>query len=563
MSEKPAAVGRLLPGLAVVEVGDGIAVTGGLRRQYFRGKAAKQVLPKLLRLLDGTHEREDICRELGLTDGQLRKALSVLDERDLLEYSTTPWPQTTPSEEAVAYYARIKAGAGYRETSDLTNRLNRSRVTVIGDEDATEPMIHDLIASGVGSVEHGRSVVLDETALAFAGTDLTIAVWTGRRSDAMTTSAVAEASRKGTPVLRVHLGVTHVELGPYLVPGYSVCLQCLDKGRSEATWDIQPSRPVKPGLREAMMGLAGAEAVSVLVGGAGLKLARHITTLSLNELQMSRYLVTPYPECDACGMTGTGHAPSTDTVAVQQYDWAVQGTLPMLQPRLTNSQLDRLEKLENERTPFYSHPRWPLPEGSPPVVGSLNQEAMLPSSAAVEEKEFAELLRRVGGLRQGVGEPAGQRWTPNGGNLASVELYMARNKGAGQLPQFALRYDDIDHALIAVHPKTVTVADVCSATDLPTGEPYFAVVVLVAALGRLSRKYEAFSYRLVHLDAGVAMTQLDAVAAGYGWQTTWAATWDERAAALMGLDPREQLVTGVVGIGIPHKKQRDGGSTCR
>ncbi|MFW6692191.1 nitroreductase family protein [Streptomyces sp. MAR4 CNX-425] len=563
MSETTSAVGRLLPGVAVVEVEDGVAVTGGPRRQHFRGKAAKQVLPGLLRLLDGTHSRDDICQTLGLTSMQLAKALSVLDHRGLLDHAPGLVRSTGLTDAAAAYYSRVRSMAGYRETSDLTADLADSRVVVIGGDDVAAPMAQDLVGSGVGTVVHVPRIPPGGSRALFEGTGLAVVVWTGHEADGTAETAVAAAGMQGTPVLRVLLGADHLEFGPYLLPGYSVCLACLERGRHEAGWDLPASRPVTNGTLQTAVGLAAAQAVSFLLGGVGLVLDQRIVRTSVDSARMTHVLATPYPGCQPCGTTGIGDEPTPESSAVQLYEWAVRGAPLVLQSRQSRSQAEQFTALESERPRLSSHPGWLLPEGSPPVSDGSGAEEDGPVPAANAAETFGELLRRVGGLRKGDGERPTQRWTPSGGNLGSVELYVVGDTGRADLPEVAFRYDDIEHRLIAVRPDLVTVDDLLTATDLRPGESYDAVIALVAAFGRTSQKYRAFAHRLAHLDAGVAMTQLDTVAAGYGWQTAWAESWDEKATELLGLHAREQLITAIAGIRHQPDTQDSGGSSCR
>ncbi len=85
---------------------------------------------------------------------------------------------------------------------------------------------------------------------------------------------------------------------------------------------------------------------------------------------------------------------------------------------------------------------------------------------------------------------------------------------------------------------------------------------MTADLARAAAKYGALAYHLVHLDAGAALAQLGAAAAGYGLRACPLPRWD---AGLLGrlllLDPDADPVTAVAALkepisGQPHQLVR-------
>jgi hypothetical protein len=64
-------------------------------------------------------------------------------------------------------------------------------------------------------------------------------------------------------------------------------------------------------------------------------------------------------------------------------------------------------------------------------------------------------------------------------------------------------------------------------------------------------KYGDFAYRLAHLDAGCAATQLASVCQGYGLAVTYAAGWDDRLSGLLELYRGGEIITAVAGLHHP------------
>ncbi|MFE2355009.1 hypothetical protein [Streptomyces parvulus] len=128
-----------------------------------------------------------------------------------------------------------------------------------------------------------------------------------------------------------------------------------------------------------------------------------------------------------------------------------------------------------------------------------------------------------------------------------MELYLLTPSGFAELPGNVFRYDDLAHRLIALRADPLHLPDVLADTDLDA-DGLDAVMVFAAAHGRLARKYEEFAYRLAHLDAGCAATQLSAVSTARGLTVRFATRWSEAFADLLDLSPDVQYVTAVAGL---------------
>jgi SagB-type dehydrogenase family enzyme len=173
-------------------------------------------------------------------------------------------------------------------------------------------------------------------------------------------------------------------------------------------------------------------------------------------------------------------------------------------------------------------------------------------------------MRLVGGIRTAAGETSHpleadgflSRWAPTGGNLASVELFAITGSQIFGLPGNVFKYDDQEHAVVAVRRDAVSLPELVAATDLAV-EQADLLLVFVAALGRLGQKYGEFCLRLAHLDAGCAALQLAVVAPELRLKAAFAASWSPAVAAELELDPEAELVTAIAGITIQGGDQWD------
>jgi SagB-type dehydrogenase family enzyme len=165
--------------------------------------------------------------------------------------------------------------------------------------------------------------------------------------------------------------------------------------------------------------------------------------------------------------------------------------------------------------------------------------------------DLSTLLRHTAGLRDPEPSAApGQvsRWAPTGGNLGSVQAYLLALDVAGLDPGWYF-YQRGDHSLARI--RAVSAVDDVAATVCPVlaSRPMAALVVLTGALGVLAEKYHDFAYRLMCLDAGVALAQLAALADEHGLTAEFADRWDDTALSeALRVDADGEPVTAVIAL---------------
>ncbi|MFF7449635.1 MULTISPECIES: TOMM precursor leader peptide-binding protein [unclassified Streptomyces] len=555
---------KLIPGIMALPADGRLVIAGTPRRQVLRGKTATQVVPRILPLLDGTRTEEEIVRELGAPRGQFDRVVAALDSCGLLEPAAgTPALDALP-DEVVAHYGRFRDGRVYAGVGEMADVLGAARVCVVAEDDLADKMVQDLLRSGVSEVRRVPWPLSSDDGTgheppAWQDHDLVVVVETpeGIR---FISEDVRSLTGSGVPVLPFTVTQDHIEAGPWLYPGYGTCADCLARSRRDMGWDGPAGAP-SAAVRELAAGLACAEVVSRILGAPGSRLVNQVLRISLPDLTAERYLVVPYPACPDCGFG----SPEQDTPEAAELalrnEWLTRLAPAFLQDRQPFSREEdaRNRALPAERPRFTTHPSRPLPSAEHTVHGVFGEDAPDRPAALEDEAFLSQLLRRVGGRRRDCDGDPMQRWTPTGGNLGSVELYVLHEPGFPGLPGTLFRYDDLAHALIAVRPDAVPAAQLLAGTDLAADGTPATVIVLVAALGRAAVKY-SHAHRLVHLDAGCARTQLDATATGLGRQTTWAECWDERPAQVLRLHDEDQIVTGAALLHATHRGI--GADTC-
>lgn len=552
----------LCRGLAIVPAEHGLLIEGGPCRLWLPGASAATLLPEVLALLDGQHDTETICGELGLTAQKLDHVLGVLGECGLLEEADAVGGDTAPGPAAPAHVAaylsrNLSATGGYLSTGAALAALGESAVVLVGDCPALELIEADLRETGIGVVTRAVDGTLDAAHLA-GGRSLVVACDDGKPSGVLERT-VAACAGTGLTVLRIAAGPGHADVGPAFRPGDTACPRCLRRGLAEAGWnghdDGQDGQDSQAAWR-LLAGLAAGAIIATLAQVGEPASARQLTRVWLAGHDTAHRLVTPYPDCADCGC-GCASQDGAECTLACAYEWRFSLRLSEArwQARQSAAKDARIHEFQGLRPIFPASPSQPLPrhDGMPEVRGVLGA-APPAARRAVDAGLLAGILMRTAGGRL-AGDPAGQghRRAPISGNLASVSAYVITSRELAGLPGNCLRYDDLAHALVAIRPGVVRMGDALAGTGLAPGG-LDAVVVLVAEAGRIAGRFGRSAYRRAHLDAGCAATQFAAVAAGYGLGVSLASSWDDQLAQLLDLEPGTEFVTVVAGLSAMHQK---------
>jgi SagB-type dehydrogenase family enzyme len=558
---------RFCEGLAVLVEGNRVVMTGGLRRQMFTGRDACRVAAELVPLLDGRRTAAEACAASGMKQEAARQAISIFRGLGLVEYADRPFRDDGRlTSHASAFLSRAAHAAGtYRNSEDSRDALATSAVLVLARAPIARPLQADLLACGIGSVVIGNAADVPATEAAIAA----IARWPHRLvvgvedlpARAAFTGTETACRDRAVPLLRAARAGTMVELGPLFLGGHTACYACFN--RDHAGYFADPAG--EPTLRddadpcpldEALAAMIAEEAFAVLGHIRTPQSYRSVTFTSLSDYSDQRLTVLPWRDCPLCGALSPGED-EADVAGV--YEWEVQGGPASLFAPGGQAGLARpdLKELATRRPLFPSSPSYPLAaEAEACAATSTNGRREVTSSVPLGSAQLARILARVGG-RHAPGHPSDlHRWAPSGGNLASVGLYaITAGSGFGVTAERLTRYDDIEHRLIVARAARVRISKVLAETGLEPTEPA-AVIVFVADVARIARKYTSFGYRLAHLDAGVAAGQLIAVAQELNLAVAFAPGWSADLAELLELLPDQEYITAVAVLS-PKERRAD------
>ena len=425
---------------------------------------------------------------------------------------------------------------------------------VLAPAQPAEALRADLLACGVGRVVAADMADPAATAcaiadLAGAARSLVVAI-DDDTAGAVLAAAEAACRHLAVPLLRGSRAGQMIEIGPVFYAGHTACLACFRRGTTEF------SRPGGTHSRHglgapnnewaadhALAAMLADEALAVLGAVRAIRALSAVTMTSLADGSERRLLVVPDPDCAVCGTCFPSAVP-TDYAAT--YEWEVQYTprwlrtpgpvTALLQPGARN--------LVSERPYFAAGPSFQFRDTmSTAQSGGAGSPA--PPAARLDLLVLGDVLARSAGRREPRDPTDFSRWAPSGGNLASVRLFVAAcGAGFGPVAGQLTAYDDIEHRLITVRATPVPPERLLTSTGLAPADPC-AVLVFTADVARIARKYSSFGYRLAHLDAGVAATQLAVVAGDLGLRVQFAPAWHGQLDSVLALRLNEEFVTAV------------------
>ncbi|WP_146082590.1 MULTISPECIES: hypothetical protein [unclassified Rathayibacter] len=512
---------RLAPGLVVVPGDDGVLVEGGPTRQLLGGRAAGAVLGALLPLLDGSRSIEELAAETGRALRATHSAVALLYASGLLEDAQGAPDVTGADPAALAFYSRsIDSTRVNASGAEAVQRLRTSRVLVAAGPTASglaEELTAELRLTEIGEVrlaEPGTASVDGRSLLILVGDSAPL------RRDA------ERAAAAGVGVLPVRLRGRRLYYGPYVDPSYTARFDDIADQIAAETHD-DPSALDHP-LAAALV----AADVAALLSRVGTPLSQQsLVRLDLETLVQDRLVAVP----------------STPDGIPLAYAFEASTAFP---PRALASPKDHQVHYKQSNIVLQrDSKRWP----SARTVALAERET---EGSALTAGVLADLVIRTAGNRESGTPREGKvhRWAASGGNLGSVQAAVLARRVAG-LPAGVYGYQRGDDTWAEL-PWADPEARIAGAD--PDAD---AVLVLTGALGRVASKYAAFAWRIVHLDAGVAVTHARLLAAQHGLRADAAPAWDDAAIGrLLGIDLDAEPVTAVVSLHAAAASTTTGGT---
>jgi SagB-type dehydrogenase family enzyme len=528
---------RFPPEFSILELGpEEIAIVGADGPQILSGAATYALLPRLLRLLDGEHTVVQICSSLAGTDPKdVFNAIVMLFSRGLLEDGIEP-PEHPVDPDVDAYLGRFcDVTRQNRNRGQAHRRLASAQVAVACDESLSTLILAELSEQlGPARVTIHRWQSLDAAATA---PELLLAFLTGE-SQAAIWQAMTEARRRGVAVLPIRAGGDRFCVGPLMIEG-SVCPGCLERlhafeGASQTADD---------GLVLSLVQLAALHAFNI---------TSRISRIPATNVSMEyrpagigggiARSTPPVPGCGECGLPGRSIEP--DDPCFDAWTMYVDTSKPprrFLNPRdyQVHYNIRNIALARKESEACHGAQREALDPAAIPAPRQLPQ-------TRITLFHLTTLLSRAAGYQDRAVEGR-RRIAPTGGNLGSVEIGALVLDVDGINPGI-YRYSPADHGLEFL--DTVDAEDIRGALGVSGRLPACTLIGL-SQLGKVFSKYGQFAYRIVHFDAGVALSYLFEVAAHLGLGTQSFSNYNDAfLGRLFGADIRHLQVALTFALAI-------------
>ncbi|AJC59443.1 nitroreductase family protein [Streptomyces sp. 769] len=527
-------------GLVVVPLPDGILVEGTPSRQVLRGAATRDLVPKLIPLFDGTRELLEIAEQADVPMEHVQQVVALLYTCGLLEEgaSATAEGQTAADtdDHAVTFWSRnLDSTRVNRSAVEVVARLENARVTVAGDADHAALVRDGLVEAGVGQV------TLIDSKLPDVAPDLLIAVAGDERTDLH--PVAAWCAERGVPLLPARLSGTTLDLGPYIDPQFTVSYEEAERQRATGPIPGGPSAMDEGVVRTVAAALIVNQVMAIVGRVGSTSVLRGLVRNDLETWRQTIHVLAPIPD-RADG--GSALTPAGVPLAL-----AFETSVAFPPRKLINPRDHQVHYKPGNIALQHESKRWPsartiaLPDEGISPQGPLGIAPVRPAEY-VELGHLTSLLLRGAGRREDP-TPARhvQRWAPTGGNLGSVQLHAIAADVAG-LEAGTWGYESAAHQLARLS-DAADVMDLGEFDRLGGEGAPAAAIVLTGALARVASKYSAFAWRIVHLDAGVAIAQMCHVARSLGLAPRPLDRWDDlRLAELLDLELDIEPVTGVL-----------------
>ena len=563
---------RFLREAVLVPYKDGYLVDGTPHLLRLRGSAAQRFLPALIMLMDGSRDLEQLQIALPQVPAEhIHSSVSMLRKAGLIEnlVCISKVEMYSPQQrEACGFLRRfLPATEENRSAEQVSERLQASEVLLVGKPQQIrhlELLQSLLLDSGVPNVRvagiQGFTTQMSlpcnslteptVVALSLGGEDCD---WYRECDDYFC------HYQRGWLRCVVDVQSNYADIGPHFRRKRSPCYDCFQHVHLLSTraskQSVAEPRETTIALWASMIAV---EIIYCITCMGQLLTYRGFRRYDLNTWE-STALSLPYvSDCSRCW--------SLDALADREKRYRMTHTASVFEDSLglpcrppvelaIRRDTEHLNvTLCGEDKEFPSCPQVSLIDEC--VELKANTLDLLSGSAAtvardVTLEKLATILRMSAGIRSLGGNGfALRRWAATSGNLGSVELYVVVRSVSGMRPGLYF-YQPREHSLARLEWRSDTMEPAelvkrIAATDLLPD----AIIICTGAFQRVQKVYGPFGYRLVNMDAGVAIAQLHVIARGVQlWSQTVTKWPDDLIQEQLHLDAPHEQVTGVVLLG--------------
>jgi SagB-type dehydrogenase family enzyme len=523
---------QVLPGLVLLPVEDGVLLDGVGKLQVFRGPMAQTILPQLIEYADGTRSAEELIQAFpDVAPPDIHTSLELLASSGLLQAepdAATHVPHQW--QDTAAFFGRSRARfANSRAAHEIFQQLQSWQVRIIpaaNCHSAAEQLSKLLHSSCVASAQ---VMTLDEVLATPASQLLVIAMAVTAEDERIFEKLEAARQTREFSWLRVQLYSESnlADVGPLFQPGNGSCFACFRRVHGGEQPHCAAHESQLPILDATLNGFVALEILSIL-GQSGVHIrGREFCRFSLTDLSSRRL---NYPRTRQCAIVSNhksvvpakdGPHPAPDSplhtaIVFEEYVGLEDRLFTQITVTDDSAATFAVEPLFSKV--FQNSPQLEL--GSATLdLGLAMPQALdctrIRLARTLTRDHLSAMLALTAGIREQSGTVA-KRWSANAGNLGAAEIFVLVHSVAGLDPGLYF-YQPGSHSLAHLKKSNSIPSDELLPRLLRTGNALpNALVIFTGAFHRLKKKYGAFAYRLLHLDAGTAIGQLQMVARAMG-----------------------------------------------
>lgn len=559
---------RFLSEIVVAPWDNGIVADGSGRLVVLEGNATKGLIPDLMRLMDGTRTVDELYSELDTVPEQdVTAAISVLKHSGLVaDCGEMDYELKSVNRNSLSFMERfIGVTNDARNGLEAYSRLQSSSIVLISpgrSTQDTERLAKLLEGTGAGSVtclaaESARQLKSDIEKLPDNALVVVLSLTPEDRGLGLLADSCCKQMRLSWLRAGLSESGTSFDIGPFFGARRAPCYSCFLAAHSHVFSSQLSSPPMTVLAAEFWLGLVASEIVFHRTRMGDCLTAARFRRYSLAADSSQALTVFRTPGCMRCcpiaGPTSEETKRQSIPTALVYEDYIAVQQRPASDNTAKEIQAGQLAVLREatrqiKELPYCEHVQ--LTRSLPNLEHGLLDLLRCECSEANRElgqEELGQILMMSVGIRR-FGRSSGmiKRWGATGGNLGSVEAFVAVNHVKDVQPGLYF-YQARDHSLARLDDDSTPVADFITAATGIMGDKPDAVIILTGAYHRLSRKYGSFAYKLMNFDAGVAASQLGLVGSALGTSVQQLRAWDDHVIEKrLRLEPFQEQVTNVV-----------------
>jgi SagB-type dehydrogenase family enzyme len=519
--------------LVQIQTEEGIIFDGLEKKQLLKGKATEQFLPLLLQTLDGNQSLFELSSKLNqFSDKAKYNALALLYTRGLLQEN-----HTENSEQPLVQYMERHLDQTRYNTSatESMDRLRETTFVIYSPNYKNTQLTKELEKYPVKFDYYSHDSLQNYETVKRIGI--------GYCSDVKDLSRFYEFDKNmrenDIPWILLVNNSRQVHIGPYF--SNTFCFDCYMKQIDVADNDESKSRNIH--LEDSGIAMAVTEIINFISRISSLAIHKGVKVLNVNEISSSFHFITKVPSCKYCDPTNNG---SSTLNEVLEYENTISfPPYQFLNPKDHQNHYKpsnlALSKLSKE---YFSVPKIALQDNE--SLPKLNRNEF----GEVTLDILAKLLLYSFGFNKESEENKigkAKRWAPTGGNLGSTNAYFVNKSVEGIVPgTYYYQADDHSLAVLSTSEPIERFEQMISGNS--DENETVGYLVLTGNFSKVRQKYYDFAYRIINLDAGVALTQLRVAAESLNMRINIHGFKNDEIEEWVDIESPNEIVTLVISL---------------